>query len=211
MTPVRADHKVLIISADPLLAALVGSLVELTRLQAAFPQPDEAPEDALTRVRPMVAILVDAVTDEAQSDIFLAKATRRGVPVMMFGSAALIGERRAWARSRPVATFVLPADIDELSTALMALDPGKPRVRQGQRRAAHTERSANGTLIFDDGETRWQVYDRRASDRRGATIDRRFVSDTGEIRHCDVAAGEVDLLSVADLTAQLARATAVAR
>ena len=208
MTPVRVDHKVLIIAADPLLAALVGSLVELTRLQAAFPRPEERPEDALTRVRPVAAVLVDAVTDEAQSDIFLAKATRRGVPVMMFGSDSVMGARREWARTRSIATFVLPMDIDELSTALGALQPPNVVARRGQRRAAHTERAANGTLVFDDGVTRWQVYDRRSAERRG-TVDRRFVSDTGEIRRCDVSPDDADSQSVADLTAQLARATAV--
>lgn len=211
MNPVRIDHRVLVIASDPLLAALIGTLVETTRLQAAFPEPDERPEDALTRVRPLAAILVDAVTDEAQSDIFLAKAARRGVPVMMFGSAEVMGARRAWARTRPVATFVLPADIDELSEALIALDAPAPkaRERQTQRRAAHTERGSNGALIFDDGETRWTVYDRRTSDRRGAVVDRRFVSERGEVRRLDVTSDEVNLLSVADLSAQLARATAL--
>src|SRR6185503_2008936 len=121
---------------DPLIAALVGSLVEITRLQAAFPEPDERPEDALTRVRPLAAILVDAVTDEAQSDIFLAKAARRSVPVMMFGSAPTMATRREWAGTRPVAMFVLPDETEELGAALSALQPGNATGRQVQRRVA---------------------------------------------------------------------------
>src|SRR5437016_14553168 len=85
VNPIRADHKVLIIASDPLLGALVGSLVEATRLHATFPRENERPEDALARVRPLAAILVDAITSESESDLFLARDRRRQSLVLMFG------------------------------------------------------------------------------------------------------------------------------
>ena len=212
MNPIRADHKVLIIASDPLLGALVGSLVEATRLQAAFPRENERPEDALARVRPLAAILVDAITSESESDLFLARARRRRILVLMFGSADSVGQRAAWATARHVPMFAIPADVHALQAALeRVLSPGKPSPRGTERRTAHTERAPNGTLIFDDGKgTRWSVYDRRAADRRQDVIDRSFVSDRGEVRHCDVPLADAESISVAELSRQLARATTVA-
>lgn len=210
MNPVRADHKVLIIASDPLLAALVGGFVEMTRLQAAFVEKDEPLEDALARIRPLAAILVDALIDEAESDLFLARARKRRIQVLMFGSAVSIGRRDAWAMKRNVPTFSLPDELNALQLALEELLQPRASLRRDTERRAHTERGADGTLILDDGMgTRWSVYDRRASDRRREVIDRRFVSESGEERHCDVSIEDSRSLSVDALTRQLARATPV--
>jgi hypothetical protein len=206
MNPVRADHKVLIIASDPLLAALVGGLVELTRLRAAFLENDERPEEALARVKPLAAILVDAYTDEAVSDLFLARARRRRIRVLMFGSREAVGRREEWASRSGIPAFKLPDGVAALQTALEELLQEKGLYRRGERRAS-AERDPDGVVILDDGKgTRWTVYDRRSADRRRNLIDRSFVSDRGEVRHCDVALEDADTLSVATLAEQLARA-----
>lgn len=210
MNPVRADHKVLVIASDPLLAALVGGFVEVTRLQAAFVEKDERPEDALARIRPLAAILVDALINESESDLFLARARRRRIPILMFGSAESISQRDAWATRRKVPTFALPGALNALQKALERLLQPQLIYRREVERRAHTERGDDGTLILEDEEgTRWSVYDRRGTDRRANVVDRRFVSDNGEVRHCDVPIESAESLTVAALTEQLARATVI--
>jgi hypothetical protein len=209
MNPVRADHKVLVIATDPMLAALVGALVELTQLRAAFLEPDERPEDALARVKPLVAILVDAQTDDAASDLFLARARRRGIRVLMFGPVAAVARREAWARRTGVPVFRLPEGVAALQAALDVLLREKGLFRRGERRTRAQRDPASVATVDDGTGTRWTVYDRRSADRRRSVIDRRFVSDRGEVRQCDVALDEADALSVATLTEQLARAVLI--
>lgn len=194
-----------------MLAALLGGLVELARLQAAFAKPGERPEDALGRVKPLVAILADATHNEAASDLFLARARRRNVDVLMFGSPAAISQRREWAEQQGVPVFELPGQLSELQSALERLGAPERKPRVVSRRA-RADRGQDGTLIFDDGKgTRWSVYDRRAGDRRRAEVDRRFVSESGEVLHCGVSEEEAAATSVAALAEQLARATPLAQ
>lgn len=119
-----ADHKVLIVAADPLLAALVGSVVELSSLRATFPRAGERAEDALGRMKPLLAILIDAVAGEAESDIFLARARKRGVEVLLFGSASRIVMRRGWAEAHGVPIYALPDQVSDLEEALQRLVNG---------------------------------------------------------------------------------------
>lgn len=213
LTPANATRKILIVAGDPLLAALLGGLVELARFEAAFSRPQERAHDALARVKPLAAILVEANDDFVESDLFLARARRGNVEVLLFGSAALIRARREWATAQQVKTFQLPDDVERLQASLDHLRNGANAdarghvVRGGSRRAAHTERDQEGTLIFDDGKgTRWSVYDRRGNDRRQSAVDRQFVSSTGEVWHCAMSEEEAASTTVASLTEQLARA-----
>lgn len=184
-------------------------LVELARLEAAFAREGERPSDALARVRPLATILMDGVLEDAQSDLFLTRARKRGVDVLIFGSAVAISRLDAWARLQNVPTFVLPAGVGDLQTALDRLrNPAGSSSRKAARRSADALREKDGTLVFEDAMgTRWSVYDRRGADRRGAEVDRRFVSDKGEVRRCGVTLRESESILVAELSQQLARAT----
>lgn len=210
VNPPRAGHRVLIIASEPLLAALIGVLVELTGLRAAFARHDEAPSHALARVRPIAAILLDAVTDDASSDLFLARARRRKTPVLMFGSTASVSSKRSWATERAIPIYALPAEIDALQGSLERLrPPADSPMRQTQRReVTRARREPAGRLVFSDGAgARWTVYDRRSSDRRGE-IDRRFVSDDGQVLRCKISIEEARSESATTLNEQLARAIA---
>jgi hypothetical protein len=208
VTPFRSDHKVLIVAPDALLAALIGVLVETARLQAAFPEPGEAMDDALSRVRPLAAVLLDAMAEDAGSDVFLARAKRAGVPVFMFGPMSRVERHRSWAASHDIATFVLPRDTRELSAALERLaQPLQPR--GAERRTPRVERNGNGELVLDDGNGhRWTVFDRRSGDRRAAQVEREFVRDDGQIRRCLLTAQEAQSTDAVDLSRQLAGAHA---
>lgn len=203
MTP-ASDHKVLIVAPDPLLAALVGSVVELSRLRAAFPRANERPDEALARVKPLIAILIDAVADEAESDIFLARARKKGVHLLMFGSAATATARRQWAEARQVSVFALPDEVARLTTELQRIASGAgKRARSFERRGRP---QILGPLVFNDQSgTRWSVYDRRSKDRRQHEIDREFVSESGEVRHCHIDELEAAKTSPEELNRQLER------
>ena len=209
MSSIRSDHKVLIVAADPLLSALIGILVEAERLQAAFPAAEESIDDAVSRVRPLAAILVDVVAEAAASDVFLARARRADVPVLVFGSGADVAALRDWAAQRDVPLFALPRDTNELRAALHRLAQRMPR-RTGGRRAVprlSVERDGEGHLVFaDDNGARWTIYDRRTGERRGAKIERDFVNASGEVRRCVLTAAEARSTKVGDLTRQLAEA-----
>ena len=218
MTPFRSDHKVLIVAPDALLAALIGVLVEASRLQAAFPEADESIDDALGRVRPLAAVLVDAAAAGAGSDVFLARARRAGVPVLLFGPLASIEKVRVWAAARDVAAFVLPRDTHVLTGTLERL--AQTRQPRGAERRTQTntptpthtpsvQRTGNGELILDDGNGgRWTVYDRRGADRRAPGIEREFVSELGEVRRCTLTAQEAESTDAIALSQQLAHALA---
>ena len=208
MTPFRSDHKVLIVAHDVLLAALIGVLVEAARLQAAFPQPGEAVDDALLRVRPLAGVLLDAVADDAGSDVFLARARRVGVPVMLFGPAPGVARHAAWAAERDIPAFVLPRDTGELRAFLERL--AQPRDQRGAERRTsipRVERNGHGELVLDDGNGHhWTVFDRRGGDRRAPSVEREFVSEEGEIRRCTLTAREAESTDAAELSRQLASA-----
>lgn len=204
VTPV-SDHKVLIVAPDPVLAALVGSVVELSRLRAAFPRADERPEDALARVKPLVAILIEGGADEAQSDLFLARARKKGVHLLVFGGAASTARRRPWAEARNVPIFTLPDDVPLLEQALQRIAAGAGK---SNRTFGRRGKSSTPLVVRDRAGMQWSVYDRRSANRRQHSIDREFVSETGEVRHCHLDENEAGDTSPATLIHQLERATA---
>jgi len=216
VTPFRSDHKVLVVAPDALLAALIGVLVEASRLQAAFPEADESIDDALGRVRPLAAVLVDAASADAGSDVFLARARRAGVPVLLFGPLAPIEKLRVWAAARDVSAFVLPRDTHVLTGTLERLAQAR-QPRGAERRSPSlaqsttpsVQRNGHGELILDDGRGgRWTVFDRRGGERRAPEIEREFVSELGEVRRCTLTAQEAESTDAAVLSRQLADALA---
>jgi hypothetical protein len=65
-------------------------------------------------------------------------------------------------------------------------------------------------LVFEDAAgTRWAVYDRRTTDRRAAAVvERKFISESGDVRHCFIATGDAAQVTVEALSGQLERALA---
>jgi hypothetical protein len=78
-------HAVLVFSADPLAAALLGAAIELAGHSPNFPQSDESARDALLRVRPRLAV-IDCDHVEACSDSFIGPALMTGSRVLLFKS-----------------------------------------------------------------------------------------------------------------------------
>jgi hypothetical protein len=198
-------------------AALLGMLLELEGYEPAFARDGEGPEAAFARVKPLLVVLVDQALDVAKSDLFLARAARRQVGIVMFGAHAVSTEP-AWARSRRVPWFRMPVDSAALRRAIEESTASFRLWRTGTERRRHrTETDADGTLIYhDQAGRRWQVYDRRSGERRqggrapagaDAAGDRTFVNDAGERWRVDMVAADFLDDSPAGLEKQLARAT----
>ena len=130
MTPnssLSRDQKVLVIAPDPLLAALIGVIVERHRLCPVFPEIDEGPDAALEREKPLTAIVVEATVSAAESELFIKRARKRGVCVLLFGSTPSIAEIRAAANGNGADVFGFPDDFDRFQEALDALANGPGR------------------------------------------------------------------------------------
>lgn len=108
-----------------MLAALVGLVAERRRLFPVFPWPNERPEVALDRERPLLAILMDVTVENAESDLFIKRAAKLGAQVIVFGHERVVAARRDWAAANGVGLFGLPAELDPFEEALEALAAGR--------------------------------------------------------------------------------------
>jgi hypothetical protein len=209
--------KVLILSDEPMAAALLAMLLELEGYDPAFALDNESADSALARVKPLLVVLVDQTLDVAKSDIFLARAARRQVGVVLFGAKGSSAPP-AWATSRRVPWFRMPIDGTTLRRAIEESTAGYRLWRSDvDRRRPRIETDADGTLIYHDRSgRRWHVYDRRSGERRqnpGAPAglagsgDRTFVNDAGEQWRVALQASDFLDESPAALEQQLARAT----
>jgi hypothetical protein len=115
-------HDVLILSVDPLAAALLGAAVELAGHAPHFPTPDEGARAALRRLRPR-AVLIDCGHAEACSDAFIGPALMTGARVQLFASQHTPGDARDVARRLGLTIAELPMEHDALATLLHEL-PG---------------------------------------------------------------------------------------
>jgi len=205
--------KVLILTPQPMTGALLGMLVELSQLEPVFADPNERPEDALTRYVPLLVIIADGDVDTFKSDLFLARATHRGIGVIVFGIMQR-GDTQRWAKQRGLPYLELPTDAEAFGRILdqATREDRRSRLAGDRRNPAHTERAVDGTLIFqaESGE-RWYVYDRRAGERRrperaAYLAYRAFVNQEGVELRVPLQPEEFTDRSPETLQSQLARA-----
>ena len=113
-------HAVLIFSADPLAAALLGAAVELRGHTPLFPQQEEGARVALLRLRPK-HVLVDCDHEDACSESFIGPALMTGATVQLFRSPRTQRDAGAFARRLGLTIAELPMEHDALSTLLTEL------------------------------------------------------------------------------------------
>ncbi|HUF28336.1 MAG TPA: hypothetical protein VMM18_15265 [Gemmatimonadaceae bacterium] len=219
MPTANSTARVLILSEQPLLAALVGMIIESGSLEAVFAEPGERAEDAITRIRPLLVILLDADMNASGSDLFFVKAARRGVPVLLFRAPGSAVDIEAIAEARQLRWISLPVDGARLVGVIAALSRDE-RSGTERRRRPNTTRAIDGTLIFEDsGGGRWYVFDRRGGERRGEdpaipsgsdpTAYRAFVNEAGEEWRFSFPPGPIPAASALALERQLASAMRV--
>lgn len=126
--------KALVISHDPVVAALLGASVELAQMEVRFPQRGETIRNALRRVRPAL-ILADCDREDASADSFVGPALMTGARVAVFCSARHVTRERtrAIADRHGLAFFTLPDDAEALQgwVAAVAATPRAQDVRWG--------------------------------------------------------------------------------
>ena len=102
-------HAVLIISSDPLAAALLGAAVELAEHLPLFVRTEERPRAALLRVRPRL-ILIDCDHEEACSDEFVGPAMMTGAHVILFRSRRSTADRSAFSSRLDLRIVDMPTE-----------------------------------------------------------------------------------------------------
>lgn len=118
-------HDVLILSTDPLAAALLGAAVELAGHVPRFALPAEGARTALLRLRPR-AVLIDCDHDEACSDAFVGPALMTGAHVHFVRSARTRRDIGDTARRLGVRVIDLPMEHDALASLMEDLPISSP-------------------------------------------------------------------------------------
>lgn len=191
-------------------------LLELESFEPVFADPEESPEDALARVKPLLALVIDGALDAARSDLFIARATRRGVRVILFSSPGSAADVQALAESRGLDWLTLPVDGRRLANVL-GRATGPARRKRDRRVRSSPTMAPGGGLLYRDGSGRtWRVYDRRAGPRRSSDPSgsssadghayRVFINEQGEEWRFPFTGDRPLGVTVAALERQLAKA-----
>jgi|SRR5436189_2894401 len=101
--------RVLILSADAVVAALLGALIETLGYVVRFNRPRELADEAMRRARPKVC-LADSLDPEACTEELLGRARMRGVGVIIFGTSEALDRVRALAAQHSIETLRMPAE-----------------------------------------------------------------------------------------------------
>jgi len=116
-TRVADRRSVLILSGDPLSAALLGAASELAAYAPVYPAPGESARDALIRLRPSV-VLIDCDDDAACTEEFLGPVIMTGARLVVFSSARSRRKATPLAERFKLRHLELPADPAALARAL---------------------------------------------------------------------------------------------
>jgi DNA-binding NtrC family response regulator len=111
------DQLVLILSHDAVAAALLGGLVETLGYEVHFARPPETAEDSIRRVKPRICLIDCTDPSSSRSDL-LARATMRGVNVVIFGTREALDRVRAVAAAHKIDVLIMPPQLDELEELL---------------------------------------------------------------------------------------------
>jgi len=110
-------YVVLILSTDPVAAALLGGLVETLGYLVRFYGPPEPAETALRRERPSIA-LIDCADPTLMREDVLGRARMRDVSVVIFGTPDALRSVRALVAEHDLDTLIMPAAVDAIDDAL---------------------------------------------------------------------------------------------
>jgi DNA-binding NtrC family response regulator len=108
---------ILILSADPVAAALLGALIETLGYTVTFARAPEDGEQSIRRVRPKVCLLDCEDLSVCNSEM-LGRATMRRISVIIFGRTAALDRVRALALEHDIEVLLVPPDSDALGRTL---------------------------------------------------------------------------------------------
>jgi hypothetical protein len=101
-----------------MVGALVGLLLDPDQFDPTFPLARERPEDALSRIRPPLVLVLDCDLDAARSDIFFARTAKTRATLVLFGAPGSRENVIEVARVRGVPWVLLPTDRETLTSAI---------------------------------------------------------------------------------------------
>ena len=107
-------HSILVLSSDPLAAALLGAAIELAGYAPRFTQSQEGPRDALLRVRPRL-VVIDCDHEDACSDAFIGPALMTGSRVILFRSRRTRRDVTQLSTRLDLRVVEMPIEHDSLS------------------------------------------------------------------------------------------------
>jgi hypothetical protein len=113
---------VLVLSSDPLAAALLGAAIELAGLAPRFPQSAESPRNALLRVRPRL-VFIDCDHEDGCSEAFVGPALMTGSQVVLFRSRRTQRDVSEMADRLGLRTVDMPREHGSLTELLHELVP----------------------------------------------------------------------------------------
>jgi DNA-binding NtrC family response regulator len=108
---------VLILSADPIAAALLGALIETLGYMVRFYHPSRTADEAMRRERPSIAML-DCEDPTLMNDELLGRARMRGISVIVFGASDALARVRELAAQHELDELLMPADLDDVDEAI---------------------------------------------------------------------------------------------
>lgn len=108
---------VLVLSADPLSAALLGAAIELAGHAPHFPLPEEQPRTALLRVRPRL-VVVDCDDEDACSEGFIGPALMTGSRVLLFRSSRTRRDMSEFSERLGLRVMEMPMEHEPLGRLL---------------------------------------------------------------------------------------------
>src|SRR6478609_2206553 len=115
-------NPVLVLSSDPLAAALLGAAIELAGHAPRFPQSAESPRDALLRVRPRL-VVIDCDHEDACCEAFVGPALMTGSQVVLFRSRRTRRDVGEMAERLGLRTVDMPREHGSLTELLHELVP----------------------------------------------------------------------------------------
>jgi hypothetical protein len=113
-------NPVLVLSSDPLAAALLGAAIDLAGLAPRFPKLGEAPRGALLRVRPRL-VVIDCDHEDGCSEAFVGPALMTGSQVVLFRSRRTQRDVSEMASRLGLRTVEMPQEHHELTALLREL------------------------------------------------------------------------------------------
>ena len=117
--PDRSAPKVLVLSTDPVVAALLGVLLESVKFEPVYASQRESAKLAVARVRPD-AVLIDCEHAEACTEEFYSFLRLQGAATVVFTPGREAYDVRAIAEGQGVAWFAMPIGREELRRRLDA-------------------------------------------------------------------------------------------
>lgn len=120
----RRALSVLIVSSDPMGAALIGAAIEIAGFRVSYANEGESTPDAIRRVKP-VAVLAEA-NAVAADPASLGPARMTGAAIVIYGAPARLRDLTVIAGSVQATLLAIPDDVEELPALLTRLGAAAP-------------------------------------------------------------------------------------